>query len=118
MQQSASKKNKRYSSYVPGTNYCTKKQGKDNNDPIKPYSLDRFLTLACHFGVLQSAATVIEILQKIQFKPGFTRFNQVFLVITIEDLSRENPELNKYCDVLQIHERFLLQLKDTMKQST
>uniref|UniRef100_A0A672KR46 Uncharacterized protein n=2 Tax=Sinocyclocheilus grahami TaxID=75366 RepID=A0A672KR46_SINGR len=129
---------------------------EDNNDPIKPDSLDRFLTLAesvaeaCkntqqtpkeeaatetqeqtdyntyntagHFGELQTAATVIEILQKIPFKAGFTYSNwltQVLLgKIIIKDLSKENPglELKQYCDDLQKHERFLLQLKDTMKQ--
>ncbi|XP_016398717.1 sterile alpha motif domain-containing protein 9-like [Sinocyclocheilus rhinocerous] len=129
---------------------------EDNNDPIKPDSLDRFLTLAesvaeaCkntqqtpkeeavtetqeqtdyntyntagHFGELQTAATVIEILQKIQFKAGFTYSNWLTHVllgkITIKDLSKENPglELKQYCDDLQKHERFLLQLKDTLKQ--
>lgn len=104
------------------TYYCTKKQEKDNNDPIKPDSLDMFLTLAGHLGELQSAATVIEILLNIPFKAGFTDSNWLTQVnlgkITIEDLSRENPELKQYCDVLQRHERFLLQLKDTMKQAT
>lgn len=38
--------------------------------------------------------------------------------ITIKDLSEDNPgpELKQYFDDLQKHERFLLQLKDTMKQ--
>lgn len=45
--------------------YCIKKQEKDNNDPIKPDSLDKFLTLAGHLGELKTTATVIKILQKI-----------------------------------------------------
>ncbi len=79
--------------------------------------------MAGHLGEIverQIATKVIEILLNIPFKARFTNWLTQVLwgQITIEDLSRENPELKQYCDVLQRHERFLLQLKDTMKQST
>ncbi|XP_077058259.1 sterile alpha motif domain-containing protein 9-like [Siphateles boraxobius] len=75
---------------------------------------------AGHLGELQTAATVIQVLQKKPFISGFTYNNcltQVFIgKITIEDLSRKKPQLKEYCEVLQKHKCFLLQLKDTMKQ--
>ncbi|XDV12246.1 hypothetical protein PO909_000956 [Leuciscus waleckii] len=76
---------------------------------------------AGHLGELQTAATVIEILQKTPLNSDTTKPNncltQVLLgKITTEDLSREKPDLKQYCDVLQKHISFLLQLKDTMKQ--
>ncbi|KAK7167025.1 hypothetical protein R3I94_001431 [Phoxinus phoxinus] len=75
---------------------------------------------AGHLGELQTAATVIQILQRTTLNSDSSPNNcltQVLLgKITIEDLSRENPELKQYCDVLQKHKCFLLQLKHTMKQ--
>lgn len=120
---------------------------KDREDPIKPDSLDRYLTLAesaaeaCketqqtankeavsrlqrlkdyttyntagHLGELQTAVTIIQILQK---TPLFNCLAQVLLgKITIEELSRKNPDLKQYCDVLQKHKKCLLQLRHTMK---
>ncbi|XP_048055856.1 sterile alpha motif domain-containing protein 9 [Megalobrama amblycephala] len=120
---------------------------KDRDDPIKPESLDGYLTLAesaaeaCketqqtankeavsrlqrlkdyntyntagHLGELQTAATVIQILQK---TPLLNCLGQVLLgKITIEELSRKHSELMQYCDVLQKHNKYLLQLKHTMK---
>ncbi|XP_077058253.1 sterile alpha motif domain-containing protein 9-like [Siphateles boraxobius] len=74
---------------------------------------------AGHLGELQTAATVIQILQK-RLNSDFTLNNcltQVLLgKITIEDLSTKKPVLKQYCDVLQKHITFLLQLKNTMKQ--
>ncbi|XP_056128371.1 sterile alpha motif domain-containing protein 9-like [Rhinichthys klamathensis goyatoka] len=119
---------------------------KDRDDPIKPDSLDRFLTVAesaaeaCketqhtankeavshlqrlkdystyntagHLGELQTAVTVIQILQK---TPLFNCLAEVLLgKITIEEL-RMNPELKQYYHVLQKHKKCLLQLKNTMK---
>ncbi len=120
---------------------------KDKNDPIKPDSLQEYLTLAksageaCketiqtanieamtrlqrlkdyntyntagHLGELQTAAIVIQILQR---TPRFNCLGQVLLgKITFEDLSRKNPELKQYYHVLQKHKSYLIQLKGTMK---
>ncbi|XP_058624490.1 sterile alpha motif domain-containing protein 9-like [Onychostoma macrolepis] len=120
---------------------------KDKDDPIKPESLQEYLTLAksageaCketqqtanieamtrlqrlkdyntnntagHLGELQTAAMVIQILQK---TPLFNCLGQVLSgKITFEDLPRKNPELKQYYHVLQKHKSYLIQLKDTMK---
>ncbi|XP_016352113.1 sterile alpha motif domain-containing protein 9-like isoform X2 [Sinocyclocheilus anshuiensis] len=120
---------------------------KDKDDPIKPDSLQEYLTLAksageaCnetqqtankeamtrlqrlkdyntyntagHLGELQTAAVVIQILQK---TPLFNCLGQVLSgKITFKDLSRTNLELRQYYHVLQKHTSYLLQLKRTMK---
>ncbi|XP_042575452.1 sterile alpha motif domain-containing protein 9-like [Cyprinus carpio] len=120
---------------------------KDRDDPIKPESLEKYLTLAksageaCketqqiankeaktrserlkdyntyntagHLGELQTAAIVIQILQK---TPLFNCLAQVLSgKISFEDLPRMNDDLEQYYQVLQKHKSYLLQLKDTMK---
>uniref|UniRef100_A0A672M5J2 SAM domain-containing protein n=1 Tax=Sinocyclocheilus grahami TaxID=75366 RepID=A0A672M5J2_SINGR len=120
---------------------------KDKDDPIKPDSLEKYLTLAksageaCqetqqtankeamtrsqrlkdyntyntagHLGELQTAAIVIQILQK---TPLFNCLGQVLSgKITFEDLLRMNDELQQYYQVLQKHKSYILQLKGTMK---
>ncbi|KAK9978542.1 hypothetical protein ABG768_020288 [Culter alburnus] len=67
---------------------------------------------AGHLCELQTAATVIQILQK---TPLLNCLGQVLLgKITIEELSRKHPELKQYYYVLQKHKK-CLQLKHTMK---
>ncbi|XP_043090953.1 sterile alpha motif domain-containing protein 9-like [Puntigrus tetrazona] len=64
-------------------------------------------------GELQTAAIVIQILQR---TPLLNYLGQVLSgKITFEDLSKKNPELKQYYQVLQKHKRYLLQLKGTMK---
>ncbi|XP_073692847.1 sterile alpha motif domain-containing protein 9-like [Garra rufa] len=121
---------------------------KDKDDPIKPESLEEYLTLArsageaCketqqtankeamiqlqrlkdyntyntagYLGELQTAAVVIQILQK---TPLFNCLGEVLSgKIVFEDLPRKNPELKQYYHVLQKHKSYLLQLKGTIKQ--
>ncbi len=120
---------------------------KDKKDPIKPDSLEKYLTLAksageaCketqqtanieamtrlqrlkdyntyntagHLGELQTAAIVIQILQR---TPLFNCLGQVLSgQISFEDLPRKNPEFKQYYHVLQKHKSYLIQLKGTMK---
>ncbi len=66
-----------------------------------------------HLGELQTAAIVIQILQR---TPLCNCLGQVLSgTITFEDLPRKNPELKKYGHVLQKHKSYLVHLKDTMK---
>ncbi|XP_065134325.1 sterile alpha motif domain-containing protein 9 [Paramisgurnus dabryanus] len=125
---------------------------QDRNDPIKPDSLQMYLTLAesatkaCketqqiaqkeamarfqrpnnyntyntagRLGELQVAVSVIEILQKMPpFKSDHQLLGQVLSgKIKLDDLAREQTEHKAYFDVLQKHVRYLLDLKETMKQ--
>lgn len=123
------------------------------DDPIKPDSLEMYLTLAesatkacketqqiAHketvtrlqrpndyntyntagcLSELQVAVKVIEILLKTP--PFNTTDNQILSQvlsgqIKIEDLTRRQPELKAYSDVLRKHLRYLLDLKGQMKQ--
>ncbi|KAL1279403.1 hypothetical protein QQF64_026076 [Cirrhinus molitorella] len=69
---------------------------------------------AGHLGELQTAATIIEILQKTTL---CNCLGQVLLgKMTIEELSKKS-ELKQYYYVLQKHKSYLLQLKDTMKDN-
>uniref|UniRef100_A0A8C2CK27 SAM domain-containing protein n=1 Tax=Cyprinus carpio TaxID=7962 RepID=A0A8C2CK27_CYPCA len=68
---------------------------------------------AGHLGELQTAAVVIQILQK---TPLFNCLGHVLSgEITFEDLPRKNPELKQYYHILQKHKSYLIQLKGTMK---
>ncbi|XP_073800036.1 sterile alpha motif domain-containing protein 9 [Danio rerio] len=77
---------------------------------------------AGHLSHLQTAGTVIKILQKMPlFNLKDTRNNclsQVLMSkITIEDLLSKNPRLKPYYPVLLKHKRYLLQLKERMKEN-
>ncbi|XP_056308897.1 sterile alpha motif domain-containing protein 9 [Danio aesculapii] len=134
---------------VPQVLLCELKYAfdEDKDDPIKPDSLDRFVTLAesaaeaCretqktakkeakarlerhddfetyntagHLIELQTADIVLRVLEKTRIEC----LGQFCLgTISTEDLSQEKPEHKPYCDVLQKHEHFCLQLENSMKQ--
>ncbi|KAK2916910.1 hypothetical protein Q8A67_001284 [Cirrhinus molitorella] len=121
---------------------------KDRDDPIKPESLDKYLTFArsageaCketqqtankeamtrlqrqkdystfntagHLGELQTAAIVIQILQK---TPLFNCLGEVLSgKIAFEHLPWKNSDLMQYYHVLQKHKSYLIQFKSTMKK--
>ncbi len=95
---------------MPRTQQTANKEAWTRLQRLKDYNT---YNTAGHLGELQTAAIVIQILQR---TPLCNCLGQVLSgTITFEDLPRKNPELKKYGHVLQKHKSYLVHLKDTMK---